>query len=217
MTHSIPGHVWSVLSKVDVDKFVEKKQNLDYLPWPVAIAEVMNRFELSYTFTDRTFDDGSMEVICHLTIGVPIEEKTGGDVTKTVESFTREMWLPVMDYKMKAIKNPDSRQISDARMRCLVKCIATTTGLGLSLYTKDGLPSAEADKLSELAKQEALIISADQFDLMMEGIAHAGIDAKRFAQACKVETLDKLPADKYDHAMGLINQRIAANAATEQQ
>ena len=60
-------------------------------------------------------------------------------------------------------------------------------------------------------------ISKEQLDLMMEGIAHAGIDAQKFASACKVERLDQMPVAKYDHAMGLINQRIAANAATEQQ
>jgi hypothetical protein len=43
------------------------------------------------------------------------------------------MWLPVMDFNNKAIVNPDARQISDAKMRCLVKTCAMF-GLGINIY-----------------------------------------------------------------------------------
>jgi len=49
------------------------------------------------------------------------------------------MWLPVMDYKNKAIAHPDSRAISDTRMRCLTKCLAMY-GLGHYIYAGEDLP-----------------------------------------------------------------------------
>jgi hypothetical protein len=49
------------------------------------------------------------------------------------------MWLPVMDYKNKAIPNPDARAVSDTRMRCLTKCLAMY-GLGHYIYAGEDLP-----------------------------------------------------------------------------
>ena len=58
--------------------------------------------------------------------------------------------LPVMDYKNKAIVNPDYRQINDNKQRCFVKALAYF-GLGIKLYMgfSDDLPDAEKDKASE--------------------------------------------------------------------
>ena len=53
------------------------------------------------------------------------------------------MWLPVMDYKNQAIANPTARQISDTKMRCLVKCISMF-GLGHYIYAGEDLPNSEA-------------------------------------------------------------------------
>ena len=49
------------------------------------------------------------------------------------------MWLPVMDYKNKAIASPDTRAVSDTRMRCLTKCLAMF-GLGHYIYAGEDLP-----------------------------------------------------------------------------
>ena len=44
-----------------------------------------------------------------------------------------------MDYKNKAIAHPSSRDISDAKQRCLVKCFALF-GLGIYIYRGDAVP-----------------------------------------------------------------------------
>lgn len=67
--------------------------------------------------------DGSGEVRCSL----------------TVDGITRTCWLPVMDYKNKAIPNPNSRDLNDTKMRCLVKAIALF-GLGLYIYAGEDIP-----------------------------------------------------------------------------
>jgi hypothetical protein len=50
-----------------------------------------------------------------------------------------------MDYKNKAIVNPDARDISDTRMRCLVKCLALY-GLGHSIFGGEDVPRAAEPK-----------------------------------------------------------------------
>lgn len=61
-------------------------------------------------------------------------------VTVSIGDLARSMWLPVMDNRNNAISNPTSRQISDAKMRCLVKCIAMF-GLGHYIFAGEDLPS----------------------------------------------------------------------------
>ncbi len=110
------------LSGIDVRQYVEKKGNLDYLPWAAAWSELVKAYpEARYILgADTFFNDGSCQV----------------QTMVEVDGKALEMWLPVMDHKNKAIANPSARDISDARMRCLTKNIAMF-GLGISLYMKD--------------------------------------------------------------------------------
>ena len=141
MTHET---VWKTLSSINVNENTEKKGNLTYLSWAWAWGELMNHFpQATYTFTDweypngqsyttkdvLIYDDGTCSVECELKIG----------------DLVRKMWLPVMDYKNQAITNPNSRSISDTKMRCLVKCIAMF-GLGHYIYAGEDLPDESNDK-----------------------------------------------------------------------
>ena len=62
------------------------------------------------------------------------------------KQFSRKMYLPVMDHRNNSVVNPTSRQISDARQRCLVKAVAVATGLGLYIYRGEDLPSEDKPK-----------------------------------------------------------------------
>jgi hypothetical protein len=89
----------------------------------------------------------------------PAEAQRDGSVmvycTVTIDGLSRQMWLPVMDFKNQAISNPDAVQVNKAKMRCLVKCLAMF-GLGHYIYAGEDLPSAEADKAAEkIAKERA--------------------------------------------------------------
>ena len=66
------------------------------------------------------------------------------------------MWLPVMDNRNKAVPNPTSRDISDARMRCLVKAIAMH-GLGAYIYAGEDLPAPTTITPEQIKKIEDLI------------------------------------------------------------
>ena len=101
---SLHKKVWQTLSAINVNNNTQKKGNLTYLSWAWAWSTLMEYFpESVYGFNDRTLPDGTMEVTCTLII------------SEGEESVVREMWLPVMDYRNKAIANPDAFQVNTAK------------------------------------------------------------------------------------------------------
>jgi hypothetical protein len=110
------------LSRKDVSAGVERKGNLDYLSWAYAWNALCEEHpDANFYFAEpATYPDGSVMVKAVVTVG----------------DKTHEMTLPVMNHRNQAIQNPNARDISDAQMRCLVKCIALF-GLGIGLYLGD--------------------------------------------------------------------------------
>ena len=112
---SFAKQVWETLSKIDCGEHAETKGNgsfkLTYLSWTWAWATLMEHYpESEYSFANEgRLDNGTVEVGVTATIR---------DGDKVLERF---MWLPVMDHKNNSVQNPTTRQISDARMRCLTK------------------------------------------------------------------------------------------------
>lgn len=193
-TSSFAGHVWTVLSQVNVNEHVEKKGNLSYLSWTWAWSELMARYpESNFSLTDKQYSDGSVEVTCELII------KSGE------HSFTRSMWLPVMDNRNKAILNPDARQISDAKMRCLVKTIAISTGLGLYLYAGEDLPQAESQERKAIS---TMTISKEQAKLLGEAVEHAGRDLGKLLKFYKVNKISELTNTQYEQALHACQKAI---------
>lgn len=145
---SLYKQIWDELSVIDVNEHVEKKMNLSYLSWAWAYSTLMKYYpHNSYSFTQTVEADGSVTVECMLTIHQ-------GD-----EVAMRSMWLPVMDNKNQAIPNPSARQISDSKMRCLVKCIAMF-GLGHYIYAGEDLPEEEKKKIigkEKITMQDACV------------------------------------------------------------
>lgn len=130
---------------LNVNHKTEKKGNLTYLSWAFAWQEFK-----------KIYPDGKYEI--KLFDGLPYIKSDAGvmvytTVTAVEESHT--MWLPVMDYKNQAIKNPDMMQINKTIMRCLTKNLAMF-GIGLYIYAGEDLPNADDDKKSDAqpAKQE---------------------------------------------------------------
>jgi len=142
---SFAKEVWTTLAAVDVSDKINKKGKMSYLSWAWAWAQLMNHYpESTYDFKPVVIDAaGSVEVWCDLTI------KEGE------HSLTRSMWLPVMDFKNNSVINPTSREVSDNRMRCLVKCIAMF-GLGHYIYAGEDLPDPEVSEAAEKVKYDAL-------------------------------------------------------------
>ena len=134
MSKSTAAGIWKTLSKLNVDEHTEDRNGLSYLSWAWAWGIMMEHYpDMTVTWHgDGTHIDhivypgGTASVACTVSIG----------------SVRQHMWLPVMDYRHKAIANPDARAISDAKMRCMVKCFALF-GLGHYIYSGEDLPSPE--------------------------------------------------------------------------
>ena len=128
MSNTSMKDIYTKLSQIDLSNFVEKKMNLTYLSWANAWQVVMDHYP------DSTWQ--MLPLVNHSDSTVEVW------VSVTIEGNTRTMWLPVMDNRNNAINNPNARQISDARMRCLVKCLSMF-GLGLYIYQGEDLPRPE--------------------------------------------------------------------------
>lgn len=128
--------IWQTLVKVDVSRHVEKKNGLSYLSWAWAWGVLMEEFpSAAYEFDPHELhNDGTVTVHCTVRIG----------------NCHRSMWLPVMDFKNAAIRNPDARKISDTRMRCLVKCISMF-GLGHAIYAGEDISAIAANSAELMA------------------------------------------------------------------
>ena len=133
-----------MLLKKNVNEHVEKKNGLSYLSWAWAWAEALKADpKASYKiemFGDKCFMDinGTAMVF----------------VTATMFGKPMTCQLPVMDYRNKAIPNPDAFAVNTAIMRCMTKALALH-GLGMYLYSGEDLPE-DGDK------PEKVIISPTQ-------------------------------------------------------
>jgi len=175
---SFPQKVWKRLSTINVNEHTNDKGGLTYLSWAWAWGTLMENYpESKYEFDEPVMlENKTVEVWVKLII------KEDKEVT------TRRMWLPVMDYKNKAIASPSTRDISDTRMRCLVKALAMF-GLGHYLYAGEDLPK-EADEIDYTMQiAEAIEAHQDTCIAIRDGINDGQLDMA-------VEAWDELDQDE---------------------
>jgi len=171
---------WEILCFFNVTASTEKKGNLTYLSWAWAWQKLMEHYPDSvYEFSPNEYHpDDSVTVHC----------------TLTVSGVTRPMWLPVMDNRNNAISNPTSRQISDTKMRCLVKAIAMF-GLGSYIYAGEDLP------------EDNSTISEDQAKTLNKLLEETKSDIAKFCSIFKVSSVSGLLMKDYDRALSALNKK----------
>lgn len=118
--------IWEKLSSIDVADRIEKKNGFNYLSWAWAWGVLMEHYPDSTYEMSSEFEPNSKTTMVFCSIKIDESE--------------RQMWLPVMDFRNKAIVNATSRDVSDSMMRCLVKCLAMF-GLGHYIYAGEDLPN----------------------------------------------------------------------------
>lgn len=132
--------VFETLNKINVNDNTDKKGNLTYLSWAWAWAEVKKQYPEA-TYKIERFENNAPYLK---------DENAGYMVfTKvTIDGLTHEMWLPVMDYKNKAMQvgQATMTDINKTIMRCLTKNLAMH-GLGLYIYAGEDLPEDEKEVL----------------------------------------------------------------------
>jgi hypothetical protein len=126
----------SDLLKINVNDHTEKKGQLTYLSWAWAWAEVL-KVDPKATWVVHTYGPQGSEQPC-----MWIGETAMVHTSVTVNGLRRECMLPVMDNRNNALKNPDSRKVSDAIMRCMTKAISMH-GLGLYIYAGEDVPETD--------------------------------------------------------------------------
>ena len=170
------------LYSLNVNENVEKKEGLSYLSWSWAVAEILKKYP-DMTYEILRFENN---------LPYTYDEKTGYMVfTKvTLEGITREMWLPVMDSKNKAmldheytyeVKNWKTGEVVEKTvapatmfdinktiMRCLTKNFAMF-GLGLYIYAGEDLPEEEQNKkiTEEQIKNIRKLVAEDKIEDML--------------------------------------------------
>lgn len=190
------------LLKTNVNEHTEKKNNLTYLSWAWAWAEAL-KADPKATYKVEMFSDK-----CFMDINGTAM------VWVTVTMFDKPMTcqLPVMDYKNKAITNPDAFAVNTAIMRCMTKALSLH-GLGLYIYSGEDLPEgeeapkkivhrpaqdAEADALPQSEKDSLNQLASELIDLVNEGrpedakghLHHQALEAPQ-----KIYLWSKLPSN----------------------
>lgn len=162
------------LYDIDVSKYSERKQDLIYLSWSFAWAEIKKRYPNAqdkiyerivdeYGNTVNYFTDGKT---CWVKVGVTVN-----DIEHIVE-------LPVMDNRNKsiAVEQVTSMDVNKAIQRCMTKAIAKH-GLGLYIYNGEDLPEIVSDeqKKAKAEELEALNKAKTEVKNMGSELINSGI------------------------------------------
>ena len=140
--------VFETLNNINVEEHIEEKNNLRYLSWAWAWAEVKKVYPLAqYTIYEN--QDGWN----YFTDGRTGWVKTG----VTIEGLEHIEYLPIMDYKNKSIPldKITSFDVNTAIQRSLTKALARH-GLGLYVYAGEDLPECEQGEKTETENETKL-------------------------------------------------------------
>lgn len=193
----------SALLKINVNDHTEKKNNMTYLSWAWAWAEVL-KHDPEAIWVCHTYGQPGHEEPC-----MRIGKTAMVHVSVTIKNLRRECMLPVMDHRNKAIQDPDAFAVNTAIMRCMTKAISMH-GLGLYIYAGEDLPEQdenerEAQRRDWIEGRKAAIMAAKTSGELKKIMA-AAIDMVRSqgdqpaedelneAFAAKLETAKKEPA-----------------------
>ena len=143
---------WNEMRKVDISKYVKKRDGADYLPWAeclkllydngaekVEIIPCVNEIGSSLFMSDHFFTDknGVVNRCYEVRLGVIIDDKNYSINYPVMNGVN-----PVKDNSM------NQNSVHKAQMRAFVKCVAINTGLGFDLW-RDDSDIEEVDDLSK--------------------------------------------------------------------
>lgn len=194
------------LGQVDVSEYIEKKNNLSYVSWMAAWAELKRRYPLSYaTVYENT--DGSLiwpdPIGCHVKTSVTLVWKDEDGQ----HEHTATEYLPVMDYKNKSIPkdNVTSMDVNKTIQRSLTKCIARL-GLGWRIYIGEDTPDIPEEV--KQAKAEAAAKEAEELVSLKTAIEK---ESKRITKSMTQEEKVTFANDVIGKTIGQLNYKTCNN------
>ena len=151
--------MFEALSALNLNEFVEKRNDLTYLPWSNAF-DVLRSVYPSATYKVIRNSNG-LPYFADPNTGIMVFTEV------TIDGITSECFLPVMDFKNQAMKlEPytyqawnsfkkcnEEKSVAAATMfdinktiwRCLVKNIAIAAGIGLYIFKGEDVPEKSND------------------------------------------------------------------------
>ena len=160
--------MFEALSALNLNEFVEKRNDLTYLPWSNAF-DVLRSVYPSATYKVIKNSEG-LPYFTDPNTGIMVFTEI------TIDGITFECFLPVMDYKNQAMKlAPYTYQVWDSNKksyvdksvdaatmfdinktiwRCLVKNVAIATGIGLYIFKGEDVPENSGEDTASSSKQQ---------------------------------------------------------------
>ena len=140
------------LLKLNVNEHTEKKGNLTYLSWAWAWDLALKADEQA-TYKVEMFGDKCF---------MDINGTAMVFVTVTIFGKPMTCQLPVMDFRNKAITNPDAFAVNTAIMRCMTKSLSLH-GLGLYIYSGEDLPE---DAVAKIKPTDGALVTEKQKSML---------------------------------------------------
>jgi hypothetical protein len=160
---------FNVLKKINVNNHTEKKGNLTYLSWAWAVDQLLsNDPAATWEYKEPKQFNDTLMVFC--------------SVTAFGKTMTAQ--LPVLDYKNKAVVNPDAMAVNTAMQRCLAKAIALH-GIGLYIYAGEDVPQEQPASDEEINQVLEAINESESIESLKEIFKEA---QKRFGSQPDVIT-----------------------------
>lgn len=160
--------MFEALSALNLNEFVEKRNDLTYLPWSDCF-DVLRSVYPSATYKVIRNSDG-LPYFADPNTGIMVFTEI------CIDGITSECFLPVMDYKNQAMKlTPYTYQVWDSSKktyvdkhveaatmfdinrsiwRCMVKNIAIATGIGLYIFKGEDVPEKSSEDTVSSSKQQ---------------------------------------------------------------
>ena len=139
--------VWETLSAIDVNDKTEEKNGMTYLSWAWAWGKLKDHYPEA-TFKKHIHDGMAY-----------IKDESGYafvEVTVTVEGISATELFPVLNYKNKAIPDPNAFEVNTALQRGLAKAIAYH-GLGHYIYAGEDLPQIDGETPQSEGKAKEVV------------------------------------------------------------
>lgn len=173
------SNVFETLNSLDLSEKSKEKNNLSYLPWAEAWAEVKKIYpDAQAVVHPQVMDEFENKRPWH------DDGKTGWvEVSVTINDLTYTETLAIMDHRNQAIpvEKITSVDANKSIKRCLVKALALH-GLGLYIYRGEDLPeelikvNELQEEIRELAKKKSAVS-----DLMKDKVISLCIEAEKAA------------------------------------
>ena len=144
---------WNEMRKLDISKYVKKRDGADYLPWAECLKLLYENGAEKVTIRTLTDVNGSSLFMSDETF----TDKKGGTnrcyevrIEVDIDGATYTFSYPVMN-GISPVRNELMNQnaVHKAQMRAFVKCVAINTGLGFDLWRDDSDIENDVEDLSK--------------------------------------------------------------------